>query len=82
MGQRKSSVTVRMKIEVRASLQIHANSERRTLCNLSEILLTWALEKLESAGSTERLMGRRIAIPRNANGNYRRLSIEELKERR
>jgi hypothetical protein len=82
MGQWKTSVTIRVKIEARTSLQSHANSERRTLCNLSEILLTWALEQLERAGSTERLMGRRIAVPRAANGNYRRLSIEELKERR
>ena len=82
MGQRKTSVTIRVKIEVRASLQTHANGERRTLCNLSEILLTWALERLERAGSTERLMGRRIVIPRDANGNYRRLSIEEQKRRR
>lgn len=80
MGQRKTNVTLRVKIEVWTSLQTHANSERRTLCNLSEILLTWALEKLERAGSTERLMGRRIAIPRDANGNYRRLSIEEQKQ--
>jgi hypothetical protein len=82
MGQRKSSVTVRVKIEDRMSLQSHANNERRTLGNLSEILLTWALEKLERAGSTERLVGRRIAIPRDPNGNYRRLSIEEQEQRR
>jgi hypothetical protein len=82
MGLLKTNMSIRIKTEDRANLQAHANRERRTLCNLSEILLTWALEKLERAGSTEKLMGRRASIPRTANGNYRRLSIEEQKERR
>lgn len=82
MGQRKTIVSVRVRIEDRASLQAHANRERRTLGNLSEILLTWALEKLEEVGSTRRLMGRKIPIPRRANGHYRRLSVEEQRERK
>ncbi len=82
MGQRKIGMSIRIKIEDRASLQAHANRERRTLSNLSEILLTWALEKLKRAGSTGKLIGHRLPIPRNANGNYRRLSIEELHERK
>jgi hypothetical protein len=81
MSQLKTSVSIRIQTEDRASLQVHADRERRTLCNLSEILLTWALEKLEKAGSTEKLIGRRFSIPRTANGNYRRLSIETQRER-
>ena len=82
MGQRKTNVSVRMRIGDRARLQAHANRERRTLGNLSEILLTWALEQLEEAGSTRKLMGRSTPIPRRANGRYRRLSVEEQRERR
>lgn len=82
MGQRKIGMSIRMKIEDRASLQAHANRERRTLGNLSEILLTWALEKLAKAGSTEKLIGRRLPIPRTANGNYRRVPIEGQRELR
>ena len=77
MDQRKIGMSIRMKIEDRTSLQAHANRERRTLSNLSEILLTWALEALERAGSVEKLIGRRVPIPRTANGNYRRLPIRE-----
>ena len=82
LGQRKINVSVRMMVEDRASLQAYANRERRTLGNLSEILLTWALEKLKRAGGTEKLIARRLPIPRNANGNYRRLSIEEQRQRK
>ena len=80
MGQQKIGLCVRMKAEDRASLQTYANRERRTLGNLSEILLTWALEKLERAGGTEKLIGRRLPIPRRANGNYRRVLIEGQRE--
>ena len=82
MGQRKIGMSFRLKIEDRASLQAHANRERRTLSNLSEILLTWALEGLERAGSTEKLIGLRHPIPRRASGNYRRLPFREQNERR
>lgn len=80
MGQQKIGMSVRMKAEDRASLQAFANRERRTLGNISEILLTWALEKLKRAGGTEKLIRRRLPIPRRANGNYRRVSIEGQRE--
>ena len=82
MGGSKTNVSFRMKLEDRASLQAHANRERRTLGNPCENLLTWALRKLEKAGSSEKLLGRRIPVTRNANGNYRRLSIEEQMARK
>ena len=82
MGQRKINVSIRIMVEDRASLQAYANRERRTLGNLSEILLTWALEKLKRAGGTQKLIGRRLPIPRRANGNYRRVPIEGQRELR
>jgi hypothetical protein len=82
MSRSKTQVSFRMRIEDRASLQAHADRERRTLGNLCENLLTWALRKLEKAGSSEKLLGRRVPIPRNANGNYRRLSIEDQMTRK
>lgn len=82
MGRLKTNVSFRMRIEDRASLQVQADREHRTLSNLCENLLTWALEKLDRAGSSEKLMGHRIPVPRNANGNYRRLSIEEQRARK
>jgi hypothetical protein len=54
-----------------------AARERRTLGNLGEILVSWAVEQLREAGSTEKLFSRKIPVPRKPDGNYRRLSAEE-----
>ncbi len=64
MGVWKTSVTVRIKVEERAALQAHADREQRTLSNLAELLLAWALEGLDRVGSTEKLLGRKVSIPR------------------
>jgi hypothetical protein len=57
MSRSKTQVSIRMRIEDRASLQAHADRERRTLGNLCENLLTWALRKLEKAGSSVKFLG-------------------------
>lgn len=64
MGVWKTSVSLRIKVEERAALQAHADREQRTLSNLSEVLLTWALGRLDKVGSTEKLLGRKVSIPR------------------
>jgi hypothetical protein len=61
MSRSKTQVSIRMRIEDRASLQAHADRERRTLGNFCENLLTWALRKLEKAGSSEKLLERKIS---------------------
>jgi len=59
-----------------------AARERRTLGNLGEILMSWAVEQLREAGSTEKLFNQKLPVPRKPDGNYRRLSVEEQRTRK
>ena len=70
-------VTCRIKVETRYALMKHAARERRTLSNMTEILLEWSLTQLEKKGSTERLLRRKVPIPRNPDGKYKRKTIAE-----
>jgi len=51
-------------METRLALEEYAKHERRTLGNLGEVLLEWALERLKVEGSTEKLLNRPVPIPR------------------
>lgn len=72
MGIWKAQVSSRINIELRQQLEVLAAKELRTLGNLTSLLLEWASAQLQKAGSTEKLMKRRMAIPRNPDGNYKR----------
>ncbi|HKW61670.1 MAG TPA: hypothetical protein VJN89_03925 [Candidatus Acidoferrum sp.] len=69
----KTSI-IRIRQEVRRELEEFAAEERRTLGNLSEILLEWGFEQLKAAGSTAQLFHRAVPAPRSPSGNYRRES--------
>jgi hypothetical protein len=60
----KEGVNVRIRVEDRATLQAYADREGRTLGNVCEVLLTWALGKLEKAGSVHKLLQREVPISR------------------
>jgi hypothetical protein len=56
MGEWKAPLSLRIRRDLRAELEEFAARERRTLGNIGELLLEWALEQLKSAGTTERLL--------------------------
>jgi hypothetical protein len=60
MGQWKAPLSLRVRQELRAGLEEFAARDKRTLGNLSEVLLEWSFEQLQLAGSTERLLRYRI----------------------
>jgi hypothetical protein len=56
MGVWKATVTMRIRPDFKDELVKFAAMEKRSLGNLGGILLEWAFEQLESAGSTDRLL--------------------------
>jgi len=44
---------------------MHAKRESRTLGNVRETLIEWALLQLRKAGSTEKLLLRPVPVPRD-----------------
>lgn len=56
MGEWKAPLSLRIRQDLRAELEEFAARERRSLGNVAELLLEWALEQLKSAGSMERLL--------------------------
>lgn len=56
MGEWKAPLSLRIRRDLRVELEEFAARERRTLGNIGEMLLEWALEQLKSAGTTERLL--------------------------
>jgi hypothetical protein len=77
MGIWKVGYNVRLAPESRASLEEFAKRESRTFSNLCGILLEWGLAKLREAGSTEQLLHRKVPIPRNPDGKYKRKTTDE-----
>jgi len=60
MGVWKTTVTMRIRPDFRDELAKFAAREKRSLGNLGGILLEWAFEQLESAGSTDRLLKSKV----------------------
>lgn len=56
MGEWKAPLSLRVRQDLRVELEQFAARERRTLGNIGELLLEWALEQLKSAGTMERLL--------------------------
>ncbi len=82
MGEWKAQLSLRVRQDLRREMEELAARERRTLGNLGEILVGWAVEQLREAGSTEKLFNRKVPAPRKPDGNYRRLSVEEQRTRK
>jgi hypothetical protein len=60
MGEWKAQLSLRVRQELRRELEEFAYKERRKLGNLGEVLLEWAWEQLQAAGSTNRLLKSKI----------------------
>jgi hypothetical protein len=67
----ESTLSLRVKQTVRLEMEQLAARERRTLGNLGEILVEWAVEQLREAGSTMKLFNESKPVPRNPDGNYK-----------
>jgi hypothetical protein len=63
MGIWKLGCSIRLRPETKAALEEFAIRERRTFGNLGAVLLEWALGELQKAGSTERLLRRKVPVP-------------------
>ncbi len=72
MGEWKVNLNLRISVQRRTQLEEIAARERRTLGNLGNLLVEWAADQLQAAGSTEKLLRRKAPIPRNPDGNYKR----------
>lgn len=71
MGEWKTNLSLRVAVPTKAELEQFATRERRTIGNLGEVLLVWALEQLRRAGSTETLMHGVMPRGHKPDGNYR-----------
>ncbi len=76
MGEWKVQLSLRVRQDLRREMEELAARERRTLGNLGEILVSWAVEQLREAGSTEKLLSRKVPAPRKPDGNYRRSKVQ------
>jgi hypothetical protein len=72
MGEWKVNLNLRISVQRRTQLEEIATRERRTLGNLGYLLVEWAADQLQAAGSTEKLPRRKAPVPRNPDGNYKR----------
>lgn len=64
MGEWKASVTIRIRPSLRSELIEFAKNEHRSLGNLGAILLEWAFERAQAAGSIDRLLKKKTRPPR------------------
>jgi hypothetical protein len=56
MGEWKAQVSVRIRQTLRVEIEEVAARERRTMSNVSELLLEWGIAHLKAAGSIHQLM--------------------------
>ena len=77
MGEWKTSLSLRIRVETKTELEKYAKREMRTLGNIGEVLIEWALVQLQKAGGTEKLLRRAVPVPRNPDGNYGRALRQE-----
>lgn len=61
MGEWKAPLSLRIRQEFRHELEEVATRERRTLGNVSELLLEWAYAQWKTVGSLDRLLNARPA---------------------
>jgi len=63
MGEWKTSLSLRIKPELRSEMEGFAAGEQRSLGNIGTLLVVWAFEQLKAVGSTERLLKLKIQWP-------------------
>jgi hypothetical protein len=63
MGQWKAPLSLRVREALRSELERYAAQEKRTLGNIGELIVEWAVAQLKVVGSTEKLLKYRIRAP-------------------
>ena len=79
MGIWKVGTNTKITVETRAVLEEFAAKEQRSLGNLCFVLLTWATEQLQKAGTIERLLRKRLPIPKQGLQRNKPWSPESTK---
>ena len=64
VGIWKVGTNAKITVETRAMLEEFAAKEHRSFGNLCFVLLTWATEQLQKAGTVERLLRKKVPIPK------------------
>jgi hypothetical protein len=60
MGEWKTALSLRVRRSLKDDLQKIADREYRNLGNLGELLMEWSYEQLTAAGSTAKLLKRKV----------------------
>jgi hypothetical protein len=60
MGEWKTALSIRVRQALKDDLQKIADREYRKLGNLGELLMEWSYEQLKNAGSTAKLLKRKM----------------------
>jgi len=60
MGEWKTALSLRVRQSLKDDLQRIADREYRKLGNLGELLMEWSYEQLAAAGSTAKLLKRKV----------------------
>ncbi len=70
MSEKRVPLNSKVKPEIKAAVEKFARKERRSVNNLAEILLEWALIQLERSGSTLALLEQGIASSTEARAKH------------
>jgi hypothetical protein len=60
MGEWKTALSLRVRQSLKNDLQKIADREYRKLGNLGELLMEWSYQQLTAAGSTAKLLKRKV----------------------
>ena|SRR5579862_4313235 len=70
MGEWKVQISFHVHQDLRREMEAFANKERRNLGNFAAVLVEWAWEQLQVAGSLDRLLKFSIKSGRKSNGPF------------
>jgi len=78
MGEWKAQVSVRIRQALRIEIEEFAAKERRTMSNVSEVLLEWSVAHLKTAGTINQLVS---TLPRSEQSQDDRKILQPPKEK-
>jgi hypothetical protein len=64
VGEWKAPLSLRVRQALRTEIEAVAAREKRSMSNISELILEWGIQQLKAAGSTEKLLGSKIQLPK------------------
>jgi hypothetical protein len=63
VGEWKAPLSLRVRQALRTEIEAVAAREKRSMSNISELILEWGIQQLKVAGSLERLLESKIRLP-------------------